>query len=334
MKPYTSQLYGSTALKYTVGISGPDDFIDQKRNVILIRPGQQTMVKVIPRLVRTTKDFKSLELKERNCKLSHETSEFEYLTKYSRLGCETECAIEIAISVCKCIPWHLPNDFNPKVQLFPTCEMFGGYCFDQVMSEENNYRYCKYRCLRDCDETEYIKIVNVFPIDYKEVCRKGSFQDKQFGHNFQQHFAFHNYKTLVQGGVIPDIAKSYENGSLCEEYVKNYVGFVNVYSPTAFVILTNRDKAVFVYDQIGTIGGTFGLFIGMSLLSFAEVAMLLVSIGYQTWQLCKNPERFVENGKFSLNLFNVGSPKDDSRIKKMEVAIHVSVSHGIVDRKN
>ena len=320
MKPYVSHLYSSTAIKYNIGISGPRDSMDQQRNLIRIYPGQQTMIKVLPRLVETTKDFESLERKERNCKLSHETEGFEYLTKYSRRGCETECSIKRAISVCKCIPWYHPFDFKG----YPICEMFGGYCFDQMMSDDTNYRGCKYQCKKDCHETEYIVIENVFPIDYKETCHHRSFQDEQFKHNFQQHFVFHNYKTLIHGGHIPDLAKSYDNGSLCEEYVKNYVGFVNVYSPAAFVILTKRDQAVFFYDKIGTIGGTFGLFIGMSLLSFAELAMLLVSLGYQTWQICRNPARFEENGKLSLNSFRVGSPNDDSQIRKMEGAIHVS----------
>ena len=48
-------------------------------------------------------------------------------------------------------------------------------------------------------------------------------------------------------------ATSYTNGSLCQDYVRNHVGFVNVYSPAAYVLLTKRDKAVFFYDQIGTI---------------------------------------------------------------------------------
>ena len=325
MKPYISQLYGSTAQKYYIGISGPDDFIDQKRNAIRIRPGKKTMIKVLPRLVKTSKGFDSLEVKERGCKLSHETIGLEHLTKYSRIGCETDCAIKRAMSVCKCIPWYLPNDFK----VYPLCEMFGGYCFDQMMDDDIIYRDCKYLCLKDCQETAYIVIDNIFPLDYKRICHYRSFQGQQFKRNFQQHFVFYNYQTLVQGGLIPDLVKSYENGSLCEEYVKNYVAFVDVYSPTSTVILTNRDKAVNFYIQLGTIGGTFGLFIGMSLLSFGEVAILLVSIGYQIWQICKNPARFEEGGKLSLNQFIVRSSNYDSRIKKMEGAIHVSPSHMI-----
>ena len=65
----------------------------------------------------------------------------------------------------------------------------------------------------------------------------------------------------------------------------------------------------------------------MSLLSFAEVAMLVVSIGYQAWQIIINPAEFEEDRKLFQNLFSIGTVKEDLRIKKMEVDIHVSISH-------
>ena len=323
MRPYTTQLYSRTAVPYVIGISDQKNLVDQKRKTILVHPGKETMIKIIPRIVETTSDFDTLKMNQRNCKLSYETDGLEYLTHYSRVGCEMECAMRKAMSICKCIPWHYPNNFK----MYPICEMFAGYCFDRVMSGDTNYWNCKQQCRKDCHETKYIVIEDVLPINHKKICLEGSSMDKQIKHNFQQYFAFHNYKTLVQGEVIPDLAKSYTNGSLCEDYVKSYLGFVNVYGPTSHVILTKRDKAFFFYDQLGTVGGTFGLFIGMSLLSFVEIAMLLVSIGYQIWQIYMNPTRFEEHGDLSVDIFNVGKSKDDARIKKMQGAIHVSVSH-------
>ena len=67
--------------------------------------------------------------------------------------------------------------------------MFGGYCFDHVMDDETNYRDCKYQCIKDCQETEYIVIDNVLPINYKKICREGRSMDKQVRHNFQQSVA-------------------------------------------------------------------------------------------------------------------------------------------------
>ena len=82
MRPFTTQLYSPTAVPYVIGIGDQKTFVDQKRNTILVRPGKQTMIKVIPRLVETTDSFGFLEVKERGCKLSHETSGFKYLNKY------------------------------------------------------------------------------------------------------------------------------------------------------------------------------------------------------------------------------------------------------------
>ena len=53
MRPYTTQLYNPIAVPYVIGITGQNNLIDQKRNLILIRPGMETAIKVIPRIVQT-----------------------------------------------------------------------------------------------------------------------------------------------------------------------------------------------------------------------------------------------------------------------------------------
>ena len=293
MRPHTTQLYNRIAVPYMIGISGRENWIDQKRKMILVRPGVKTMIKVLPRIVETTSEFDNLRRKERQCKLSHETEGLESLTKYTRIGCEMECAMKRAMAVCKCIPWFYPNNFLK----WPICDMFGGYCYDRIMSFDESYWSCKQQCRKDCHEIEYIIFENVLPMDFKKMCHESSFQHKQLKHNIQQHFAFHNYKTLVQNESIPDLETSYKNGSLCQDYLQRYVGFVNVYSPASYVILTNRDQAVVFYDKLGTVGGTFGLFIGMSLLSFGEVAIFLITIVYEIWLIFRYPDTSWKNWK-------------------------------------
>ena len=55
-------------MRYTIGITGQNELIDQKRNVITIRPGRQTAIKVIPRLVRTSAEHNNLGVDQRRCK--------------------------------------------------------------------------------------------------------------------------------------------------------------------------------------------------------------------------------------------------------------------------
>ena len=74
------------------------------------------------------------------------------------------------------------------------------------------------------------------------------------------------------------------NGTFCREYFENYVAFVTVDGPSSAVILTERDKSLFFYDVLSTLGGHFGLFCGFSLLGFAEIVILMISLFYQICQ--------------------------------------------------
>ena len=95
MKPFTTQLYNPKAISYTIGISSKKSIIDQKRNLITLRPGNKMLINVLPRRFETTQYFDGLEMRDqRKCKLSHETAGFEFLQEYSRVGCEMECAAQ------------------------------------------------------------------------------------------------------------------------------------------------------------------------------------------------------------------------------------------------
>jgi hypothetical protein len=259
------------ATKYIIGISDKKNFIDQQRDMIHLKPGHHMMIKVLPRLVRTTADFNELLKSQRKCRLSHETEGFSLLKQYSRKGCQFECAAKMAIQICKCIPWYLPNDFKE----WPICNMFGGHCFEIIMEDSSYYQKCKGQCITDCHETAYIVIWSTFELELDSTCNGKGFHNYHFKQTLPKHFAFYNYKTMVEGGSIPELDKSYKNGSLCRDYVKNYGAFVSVEGGNTRIIVTNRDRRIFFYDQLGTFGGTLGLFVGMSVVSFFEVAFLI-----------------------------------------------------------
>ena len=104
MKPYTDQSNKAMATKYIIGISDKKNFIDQQRDMIHLKPGHHMMIKVLPRLVRTTTDFNELQRSQRKCRLSHETEGFSLLKQYSRKGCQFECAMKIASVFLGIIP--------------------------------------------------------------------------------------------------------------------------------------------------------------------------------------------------------------------------------------
>ena len=165
-----------------------------------------------------------------------------------------------------------------------------------------------------------VRILNI-SIQLFKLGFEKSFLGLHFKRYFRKHFAFQTYKTLVEEGSIPDLATSYDNGSLCKDYITSYVAFVSVDSPTKKVILTKRDKSVFFYDKLGIVGGTFGLFVGMSLISFAEVAILLIEIFYQFYRYGKNPMEFVDEVS---SWFNNKDKCYNKKMNKLDNDIKVS----------
>lgn len=273
MKPRSGEKTSSNH-KYQIGITGKNNVIDQIRNKITIPPGQHLMVQTIPRLVKTSNDFNALPRSQRKCKLPYETEGFSYLNQYSRSGCETECALQNALTTCKCIPWYYPNELT----ILPICEMFGGHCFEEMMSEGPSYKDCKARCLPDCQETAYIVIWSNSSINVRATCKPGGFHYQYFENAITKHFAFEAYKMLVEGVPIDDIKTSFTNGSICQNYVTTYGALVTIESPSTRIISTHRDRRVYFTTKIGTIGGTLGLFVGMSIVSFYELAFLLIAL--------------------------------------------------------
>jgi hypothetical protein len=119
-------------------------------------------------------------------------------------------------------------------------------------------------------------ITTYVPINAVDLCKEGSFFQKHLTHSFRQHFAFENYQTLVTGdGQIPDLQASMANGSLCYQFVEKFIAMVSVENPTSSVAKSAREPRVTFMDQLGTIGGTLGLFTGMSLLSMIEIVFFL-----------------------------------------------------------
>ena len=271
MKPYSNQLYGPTALPYTIGVTEKNIFIDQKTLIHKLRPGYHTTLHIIPKILETTSAFNTLDLDVRKCKLPHETTGFRFFQEYSRKGCEIECAARKATSFCKCLPWHYPNNFSS----LPMCDIFGGYCFDEIMSNIVYYKKCKTECLEDCQETSLFMWHNSVPLNTETLCKGSTYFDKFFLQNYERLFAFENYQMLVQKHSTLDLESSLRNGSLCKAYISKYVSLVSIESPTKSITKAQRDQRKFFFDKLSTVGGTLAVSAGFSVISMFEVVVFV-----------------------------------------------------------
>ena len=188
LKPYVSLPFQAESTPYTIGISTKSTLVDQRRNNVQVLPGYHTVIKVIPQLLETNDGFNGLDVNTRQCKLNHEVEGIKLANRYTRSGCEAECAIEKAVSICKCLPWYLTNNLTD----ISMCNMFSGYCFGQVVSDEKYYKGCPEKCIEDCNGMHMTVVTSHLPINLIEVCKNRSFLSTHFLKSSRQHFPFKN----------------------------------------------------------------------------------------------------------------------------------------------
>jgi hypothetical protein len=150
---------------------------------------------------------------DRKCLLPTENKKMKLLQRYSKSGCEYECAIGKAALDCGCFPWNIPkmfyssnssysshssNSSNPsyssntshssnppnssntsytsKMSKTPkTCDLLGNLCFFNTYNLPSTYFNCN--CPSDCQTTSFAVSESSRPIlEFEELCNSGTIQ--------------------------------------------------------------------------------------------------------------------------------------------------------------
>ena len=310
---------GESNTPYNIKISSKLDMVDQKRGLIEVRPGFKIVIRVVPKVIDTTAEFEKFDQSTRKCKLPHETNGLKLTNKYSKNGCEFECAVDEALTKCKCLPWYYPNNFTGT----PMCDMFGGKCFDTIMSDERHYQECNGTCLEDCKGTSYVALPSLEPIHTKELCRLKQYVPI-WDHLYMQYSHINWFNHLTKGEPL--------KGKMewCQEYVKDYISMVSIETPTNSITKSGRVRRKSLDEKLSDVGGILGLFSGISILSMVEVVCFCFGMNKKLC-LCGKDKIFAketsENGK------NVEPLKDKTAnieaflAETMERATQPAVSH-------
>ena len=276
VKPHISIPHFKDPSAYSLGISTALNSIDQKRNVLDIQPGLHTIVSVTPQSIATSEGFDDLDTFKRKCKLPHETYGLKLVQNYTRTSCEHECAFMKAVTTCECMPWYYRN-YSTSI---PICEMFGGHCFNKIMSTRKFYKECSKDCLEDCNGMQLSWEQRFQPINIEKICVRGGVLHKYLLQSAKQHFSQDHYNRLTSGNkeqfiyldkMMRSVSMSDHYVTLCKQFVEKHIAIISVEAPVDVITLTLRDLSVTWMDKIGILGGTLGLFTGVSMISILDV---------------------------------------------------------------
>ena len=282
MKPLVNiESTDTPIIPYNLKISTKNNILDQKRGAIELKPGYHVSIRVTPKVIDASEGFVGFDIRTRKCKLPHEIDGLKFFQNYTEDGCELECALKKSLSVCKCHPWYLPNHLN-----LPICDMFAAKCFDSIISDARNYKKCKDQCLVDCTSTSYVAIPSYVPIDPKQTCGQPKFK-AIFQRLYTNHYneLWFEHMTMGKWKSWNDQRADERSMNLCLEYVSKYVSILTVEAPVDSVIKAKRVQRTTLNDELAVVGGTLGLFSGISILSMVEIFCFCIKMTKRAGQI-------------------------------------------------
>ena len=206
-------------------------------------------------MTNVTENFGALRPDQRQCFLNSGYKD----QSYNHINCRMQTKIYKAKTKCGCLPWYLWN--QPNTETLPVCGPEGLKCFAQVAEEWEKYSKTKRICPHECINTKYT-------IRHKELDLAGSGANllrddlrNSYGNEFKKYLDKDNPDYFVKRWYLTGIM---ENLALIH---------VNFDTEDATVIV--KDAKVTFADILGNIGGTFGVFLG---LSFVGILNFLISL--------------------------------------------------------
>lgn len=159
-------------------------------------------------------------------------------------------AVELAKTTCNCTPWFLK--INGSV-----CDPIGLTCFDNITSnfkESDNTE----QCLPECVSAEY-------DLTFREMTAIES-DKSSFGEEWKHFFSDDN-----------PMYYSSKNGPVYRMIHINYI------RKKATVII--KDAKVTFADMLGNIGGTLGVFIGLSFVGLLDFILWILAWVKEMWSI-------------------------------------------------
>ena len=206
--------------------------IPDLKNSKKIFPGQEVVIGIQGSFTQITDGFMDLTEEQKECRSEPD---------YDQVACKLKKKIEIGKMSCGCVPWYM-NDTS-KV-----CGYNESFCFDQWMKQHmiNN-------CPDACEKSKFYLQVEIKDTEIEEESEETSLGSE--------------WEAFISDGNPMMFPVGDRWGS---NKVSEYISIVHVNYVDPEVEVITKDAKVTFSDQLGTIGGTLGVFIGLSLLKIID----------------------------------------------------------------
>ena len=145
------QLHQSSEFAHLLMDSNYDKFTTS----LTLDANNEYFIDVSPTGQLSTEAFRDFDFQQRQCHLQHEVHQKSIFKVYTQNNCYYECEVNLAMEMCKCVPW----DFE-HIEEINECDVFGRTCFFTAMNNLalNSNDSCSH-CIEECDYIKYNRVI-------------------------------------------------------------------------------------------------------------------------------------------------------------------------------
>ena len=224
------------------------DLDNFQRTSITLPEQTQTYVGIEPTITNVTRGFAALSPNQTKCFLDTDTYK---LNGYKRINCKMEKALSSAKQKCGCVPWFFEINENDTI-----CNPDTLACFDKEMTKYA-HNHLSDECPQECIFSRY----NSVRFNQQNIRSLKVIQmiENDFGTEMKEFLGENNPSSFILYGTLLE---------------KAALVHVNFDTPEAAV--TIKDAKMTFADKVGNIGGTFGVFLGLSFVGILEFGISIL----------------------------------------------------------
>ena len=208
-----------------------------------IQPGKNYVIGTDATILETTETFKDMSDLKRSCHQSNHEGNSSHQS-----NCYFSQLIKEGIEHFKCIPWYM-HHMNTSTKI---CVNDDFVQFERMISNETVQQKVLKVCLPSCSFIKYAPNVMM-----EETLKAEDMEDE----------IFYDVLGTFMGGIE-------------EQETNPYMSKIQVKFAEPYATVVTQDAKVTFADMLGTIGGTFGVFLGLSFVSLADEMVEIVQSIY------------------------------------------------------
>ena len=223
--------------------------------------------------IDSSDEFKEWNKENKVCYFPDDRN-MSFFSFYTQDNCLLECRYNKIGSRCGCMPWYL------KQEEHPVCGRKGNVCFknafDHYQEDLTDRQECD--CKSDCGGIHIFSSMNKYPFSDETTTERKLWWDRDTRTGHLANYLL-DPRDVFSDRLTKDLNKLQLNISdaaeLADRRFENEMSILNFFFDTPIITKITLEMRITVFDQISAIGGTLGLFTGVSLITFAEIVYWL-----------------------------------------------------------